>query len=67
MLIDMVCPHPAIPLASDLLLPLLPDEEPSIDKAIELAENLKQKRGIYVNPSFLLDVWMKKTDHNKEV
>ena len=66
-MIDMVVRHPPIPMASDLLLPLLPDEEPALDRAVELAENLKQKRGIYVNPSFLLDVWMKKTDHNKEV
>ena len=42
MLIDMVCLHPAIPLASDLLLPLLPDEEPSIDKEIELAETISK-------------------------
>jgi len=65
MLIDMVCPHPAIPLASDLLLPLLPDEEPTLDRAVELAEKLKQERGIFVTPSFLLDVWMKKANNTR--
>ena len=59
-MIDFVVRHPPIPLASELLLPLLPDEEPSLDRSVELAESLKQERGIYVTPSFLLDVWMKK-------
>lgn len=59
-MIDFVVRHPPIPLASELLLPLLPEEDPSLDRAVELAENLKQERGIYVTPSFLLDVWMKK-------
>lgn len=61
-MIDMVIRHPPIPMASDLLLPLLPDEEPALDRAVELAEKLKQERGLFVTPSFLLDVWMKKVD-----
>ena len=60
MLNDMIHPHPTMPLASDLLNTLLPDEEPSLDKAVDLADKLKQERGIYCSPSFLLDVWMRK-------
>ena len=58
-MIDMVCYHPPIPKASDLLIPLLPDEEPSLDKAVQLIEQLKEK-GIYCSSSFLLDVWQRK-------
>lgn len=58
-MIDYVVRHPPIPKASELLIPLLPDEEPSLDKAIQLIEQLKEK-GIYCSPSFLLDVWQRK-------
>ena len=61
-MIDMVCRHPPIPLASELLLPLLPDEKPALDKAVQIADQLMRERGIYCSPSFLLDVWMKKAN-----
>lgn len=59
-LADIAIIHPPIPLASDLLSPLLPDEEPSLDKAITLCDMFMKERGLYCTPSFLLDVWMKK-------
>ena len=55
---DMLHPMSTVK-ASDLLIPLLPDEEPTIDKAVALADRLKQDKGLYVTPSFLLDVWMR--------
>ena len=60
MLNDMIHPIPLAIKASDLLKPLLPDEEPTIDKSVELADKLKQEKGLFVTPSFLLDVWMTK-------
>lgn len=60
MLNDMIHPIPQGIKASDLLKPLLPDEEPTIDKAVELADKLKKEKGMFVTPSFLLDVWMTK-------
>ena len=59
-MIDYVVRHPPIPKASELLIPLLPDEEPSLDKAITLCDMFMKERGLYCTPSFLLDVWMKK-------
>ncbi len=63
-MIDMVVRHPPMPMASDLLMPFLPEEEPLLDKALTLADQLKQERGIYCSPSFLLDVWMRKCKHD---
>ena len=60
---DMLHPISSIK-ASDLLIPLLPDEEPSLDKALSLADQLMRERGIYCSPSFLLDVWMRKQKHD---
>ena len=60
---DMLHPMSTVK-ASDLLIPLMPDEEPTIDKAVALADRLTQEKGLYVTPSFLLDVWMKKRKGN---
>lgn len=42
--------------ARDLLKSLLPNKAPSLDEAIRIADDLKD-RGMYVNLNYLLDVW----------
>lgn len=60
MMNDMVHPHPVIPKASDLLSPLLPAETPTISRAIEMADEIKAKYGIFVTANYLYEVWMNK-------
>lgn len=37
-------------------------QQPSIDQAIIIADDLMHKHGLYVRPDYLLDVWTESTD-----
>ncbi len=60
MLTDMIHPHPIMPKASDILSSVLPEEIPTINRAIELADEIKKKYGAFVTPNYLFEVWMNK-------
>ena len=54
---DIVCRISKV-TARDLVKEILPDEEPTLDRAILLAEELQKNGKMYVNVNYLLDVWM---------
>lgn len=56
---NIVAPKATIS-AREILKQYLPAEEPTMDRAIALADELMEKHGMYVNANYLLDVWMRK-------
>ena len=42
----------------------LNQQQPSIDQAIIIADDLMQKHGLYVRPDYLLTVWQETIDNH---
>lgn len=54
---DIVCRVSSV-TARDLLREILPDEEPTIDRVVTLAEELWRSRKMWVSVNYLLNIWM---------